>query len=138
MRKEIDLKAGTCTLHIPEPLVMVFNGLSADILTRLAMIGAVALVTKRSDPKKAWELVQQGIFGRDTRNRRISLTVRAMGLLGEISEDEARKVWKKLSSKERKQVKSDPQIKALVAQLKSESLADKTGTVTADWLRAKL
>ena len=116
--------AGTLLYSLPDgnTLTMAFNGLPVPVLFRLAMLGAIAVISKRRNPAQAWDLITQGIFGRDTRKRKIPLAVRAMAKALTMPEPEALKLWRTMSKDERRKVKNDPAIRAYIAAINADSL----------------
>lgn len=139
-RHQLDTDTGVLTYTMPDgnSLTMPFTGLELPVLWRLAMLGAIAVISKRRHPAKAWELITEGVFGRDTRNRKIPLAVRALAVIATMTEPEALKAWRTMSPDERRKVKNDPAIRAMVSQIRAESLAK---TADADnirqWLDAR-
>lgn len=125
LKRLFDLENATATLIFPDgrEVVMPFNGLAPDTILHLAMIGAMTVVLKRADPVKAWKLVEQGILGRDTRNRKIPLAVRALASLMETDDTAALKLWRSMSKAERKKVKGDAAIRALMSHMTAQELA---------------
>jgi lipase chaperone LimK len=101
-----------------------FNGIQTSVLTRLAMIGAAGLLSKRKDPKKSWGLIQQGIFGRDTRTRRYTLIVRAIAGYRDVSLDDAQAQWGSLKSTEKKKLTGSLIMKRQVAIAKANMIMD--------------
>lgn len=135
--RTFDAESGTVTMTMPggERLTMAMIGLEVPVLYRLAMVGAVQLVQKRRNPAKAWALIQQGIFGRDTRGRRIPLAVRALAVLRKVSNEDAYLLWRKLSRDERQKVKRDAAIRAMCASLRAEKLAEQADNEPLAWLK---
>ena len=58
--------------------------------------------------------------------------MRALSVVATMSESEALKEWRTMSPDERRKVKNDPAIRAMVSQIRAESLAK---TADADGIR---
>lgn len=132
----LDPANGVCSLNIKgQEITMTMVGLDVPILYRLAMVGAIQLISKRANPSQAWSLIQEGIFGRDTRGRRLPLAIRALALIRKIPESEALKLWRSLSKDDRKKVKRDAAVRAVCSTIRGQKLAEQADSEPLKWLK---
>ena len=119
---DVDKATMKITLKNERVLDITLVGTSPYVNTRLALMGVLSLLRKRTDPEKAWEDIRLGHFDR-VRTKSLGLTVRAMAIVGKIPAHEAFKLWQTMSKAERKEIKNDPSVQHTIVDLRA---ADKS------------
>tara|TARA_R110000868_G_scaffold303223_1_gene563737 strand:- start:342 stop:779 length:438 start_codon:yes stop_codon:yes gene_type:complete len=108
-----------------------FNGLRADVFTKLAMISAGDILSKSDNPMLAWEKINQNLFGRERNYKRVSKTVKALANVEKMTLEQAIKHYKGLSKAERDEVKARSDIKKELLMMQIIELEEKpTATPT--------
>jgi hypothetical protein len=126
-RREYDVDSAILTITHKDgnERIYNFNGLRADVFTKLAMIAAGDILSKADNPILMWEKINQNLFGRERNYKRVSKTVKALATVEKMTLEQAIKHYKGLSKSERDAVKARSDIKKELLMMQIIELEEK-------------
>jgi hypothetical protein len=90
-------------------------GVPQKVLAKLALRGAVAMLRGRKNREKLWDDIREGRF--DKGRKKYPIVVMAYAAVQKITVEQAMEQWGRLSTAEKYQVRSLPQIRMEVARM---------------------
>jgi len=142
--REMNMEDRTLSIAFTDgqELTVPFNGLPADVMYRLAMLGAYELLTRATDRTRAWEAIKSGeAFAQ--KERKYQPIIHVLSELAAVDGKplplrETQAKWDALTEQERKELRRSPPVQAKLLEMKSKSLAQQTTNVRALLMREEL